>query len=217
MTCFPTGRYYPGIAEYMTVDDRRWHDMRVAVVDLETTGFDPLADRVVEIAVVVFSGGREVRRDNWLVDPCIPIPAEATAVHGISNEDVAGKPYWHEVAKMAQQAIGEAIPCAYNSKFEDSFFPQQSPWIDPLVWSRELDSHERVHKLEVACKRYGIAVAKAHRAWADAEATGKLLYALAPRMPTRYSEVIRIQGELARRQEAEFDYLARKRGYAKKK
>ena len=67
--------------------------------DLETTGTNISQDRIVEIAVIkLMPNGETISKAN-LVNPTIPIPAESTAVHGISNEDVVGKPTFKELAK----------------------------------------------------------------------------------------------------------------------
>ena len=61
-------------------------------LDLETTGLVAGKDRVVEIGAVRFDeSGQELGRFEQLVDPCCDIPGVATAVHGITNEMVAGK------------------------------------------------------------------------------------------------------------------------------
>lgn len=67
--------------------------------DLETTGTTINTDRIIEIAVLKLMPGGEVLRKYHLVNPGIPIPAESSAVHGIKNEDVQGKPSFKELAK----------------------------------------------------------------------------------------------------------------------
>lgn len=67
--------------------------------DLETTGTTITVDRIVEIAVIKLMPNGEVIEKSNLVNPTIPIPAESTAVHGITNEDVAGMPTFKELAK----------------------------------------------------------------------------------------------------------------------
>lgn len=67
--------------------------------DLETTGINVTQDRIVEIAVIKVMPNGEIIRKSNIVNPTIPIPAESSAIHGISNEDVADKPTFKEVAK----------------------------------------------------------------------------------------------------------------------
>ncbi len=71
----------------------------VCFFDLETTGTNIQHDRIIEIAVTkVFPSGEIVRKTN-LINPTIPIPAESIAFHGITEEDVKGKPTFKEVAR----------------------------------------------------------------------------------------------------------------------
>jgi DNA polymerase III subunit epsilon len=67
--------------------------------DLETTGTTITQDRIIEIAVIKMMPNGEVLHKANLLNPTIPIAPESTAIHGISNEDVAGKPTFKEVAK----------------------------------------------------------------------------------------------------------------------
>jgi len=67
--------------------------------DLETTGINITQDRIIEIAVIKVMPGGEIIRKSNLVNPGIPILAESTAIHGISNEDVADKPTFKEIAR----------------------------------------------------------------------------------------------------------------------
>ena len=71
----------------------------LVVFDLETTGVSVTHDRIVEICLLkVFPDMREEIR-TYRINPGIPIPAGATAVHGISNADVADKPSFKEMSK----------------------------------------------------------------------------------------------------------------------
>jgi DNA polymerase-3 subunit epsilon len=74
------------------------HDRPVAVVDLETTGTDITADRVLQVAVLKLNADGTEQEFQTLVNPQIEIPDSATRVHGISNADVQGKPTFGELA-----------------------------------------------------------------------------------------------------------------------
>src|SRR5688572_9789738 len=67
--------------------------------DLETTGINITNDRIIEIAVIKLMPNGEVQKKSSLVNPGITISPESTAIHGISNEDVLGKPSFKDVAK----------------------------------------------------------------------------------------------------------------------
>ena len=63
-----------------------------AVIDVETTGLDPSAHAVVEVACLVIRGNEEIESFATLVNPGRPIPSEVSAIHGIRDADVAGSP-----------------------------------------------------------------------------------------------------------------------------
>ena len=70
----------------------------LAVIDLETTGIDPKVDRIVEVSVLKLAPGGEADHRTRRVNPGVPIPPEATAVHGISDDDVADMPTFRAIA-----------------------------------------------------------------------------------------------------------------------
>jgi len=229
--CFPTGRHYPGIAHLLKVRavgvaseldaSTPWIDHPIAFLDVETTGRNAAADRLVEVAVVIGLRGDVVARHSWLVHPGRPIPAESTAVHGIRDEDVAGKPSFAEVATEILATLGGAIPAAYNAVFDRGFMlaelerasirPENPPpamrrevdWIDPLTFARELYKHEGSRALGDMAALLGIDLVNAHRATDDAEAALRVLYALAKdsRVPRAYGSFIQEQRRLLRIQD----------------
>ncbi|TKD10004.1 3'-5' exonuclease [Polyangium fumosum] len=229
--CFPTGRHYPGIAHLLKVRavgvaseldaSAPWIDLPIAFLDVETTGRNAAQDRLVEVAVVIGLRGDVVARHSWLVNPGRPIPAESTAVHGIRDEDVAGKPAFAEVANEILATLAGAIPAAYNAVFDRGFMlaelerasvrPENPPpamrrevdWIDPLTFARELYKHEGSRALGDMAALLGIELVNAHRATDDAEAALRVLYALAKdsRVPRAYGSFIQEQRRLLRIQD----------------
>jgi DNA polymerase-3 subunit epsilon len=174
----------------------------------------------VEVGVWCFHKGEHTATHNWLVNPGMPIPEQARNVHGITDEMVASEPHFDAVAAEVIAVLKGHLPVAYNAPFDRKFLhaemartsirgkkpPATDPavtWVDPLVWVRELQKYEKSKKLGAVCERMGIELNDAHRAWADAEATGKVLMGLAEQMPKNYGELIRIQDQYAAQQEAE--------------
>jgi DNA polymerase III subunit epsilon len=234
--CFPTGRHYPGIADRLLralshvaglcaeFEPRtRWAEARLAIIDFETTGLSPENDRVLEIGVACFSSGQLTLLKNWLVNPGIPIPEEARAIHNISDDDLKDAPSFAAVARELSEVLRGHLPVAYNAGFDRAFlhaelrrldasaaeplppaFLEEVVWIDPLVWVRELYSDDKSRKLADISARLGIALDNAHRAASDAEAAGRVLLALAERLPTYYAEVINLQAQYAARQDLDF-------------
>lgn len=229
--CFPTGRHYPGIAHLLKVrvagvaldfdQDSAWIDHPIALLDVETTGRDPAIDRIVEIGIVVGRAGIIERKHSWLVDPGRPIPPESSAVHGITDADVAGKPRFEAIVIDVLAALQGAIPAAYNASFDRGFLfaeveragarletmppaaRRDVEWVDPLVFARELYKEEQSRALGEMARMLGIELVSAHRATDDAEAALRVLYAFAnhPRMPRAYGALMQEQRRLTRVQD----------------
>lgn len=227
--CFPTGRHYPGIAHLLKVvirglaegfaADVGWHDIDIALLDVETTGRDASVDRVVEVGIVVGRNGEVIARYNWLINPGIPIPAEVTAVHGITDEMVKDKPRFEEVAHEISAALKACVPAAYNALFDKAFMQgefaraktdgtgipamqRETEWVDPLVWAREVQHEEKSRALGDVAARLGVALENAHRASDDAEAALRVLYALGKdsRIPRAYGALVQEQRRLSQAQ-----------------
>jgi DNA polymerase-3 subunit epsilon len=91
----------------------------LAFIDLETTGINVSSDRIIELSVLKISpNGKE----EWLttrVNPEMAIPAKSTAIHGITDEDVAGAPLFKEVGKKLAAFLEGCDLAGYNAiKFD---------------------------------------------------------------------------------------------------
>jgi DNA polymerase III subunit epsilon len=84
---------------------------RIVYFDFETTGPDPYIDRVVEFSFHSDAGTWTER-----VNPGVPIPVDATEVHGISDADVADKPRFDSFADQIQHLVDGAVLCGYSSR-----------------------------------------------------------------------------------------------------
>jgi DNA polymerase-3 subunit epsilon len=190
--------------------DARWNELPIALVDVETTGKDPSADRVVEVGVAFARGGVVVDRRNWLVNPGRPIPKEASDVHKITDEAVKDAPRFEAVAAEVAAALAGSIPAAYNAAFDRAFLAgefaraglslrRDVEWLDPLVWARELQQGEKSRALGEVAARLGISLENAHRASDDAEAALRVLLALGRdvRVPRTYGALVQEQRRLA--------------------
>ena len=157
----------------------------IVFFDLETTGVDISADRIVQIGAIKTSedGSEEVK--NVLVNPTINIPESATEIHGISNDDVKDSPTFKQISKSLFEWLTDCDLAGYNS---DNFdvpllieefnrvnieFPKETVcFVDVLKVERQVCSH----KLEETYKRYtGKALDGAHDALVDIRATIEIL------------------------------------------
>lgn len=91
----------------------------IRVIDIETTGMDPTTDAIVELAAIDLGKGGDFHvAVDTLVNPGRPIPPEASAVHGIIDEDVAGAP---SAEAVLAQAAGSDWYVAHNAAFEQGW------------------------------------------------------------------------------------------------
>jgi DNA polymerase-3 subunit epsilon len=87
----------------------------ICFFDLETTGVQVSKDRIVEISILkVFPNGNKESK-TWLVNPEMKIPAETTAIHGISDEKVANEPTFKTLAPVIYQMIKDSDLAGFNS------------------------------------------------------------------------------------------------------
>lgn len=94
---------------------------RYVVLDVETTGFQPGPDRVVEVALVVVERGRRMAVYQSLVNPGIPTKAGARAVNGITDAMLADAPTPAEVWSQVVELIGASPVVAHNARFDCGF------------------------------------------------------------------------------------------------
>jgi len=93
----------------------------LAFFDLEATGTNVGADRIVEISIIKLhppNGSQEEVR-TWRINPGMPIPLESSLIHGIYDDDVKKEPFFKEVASLIARFIGNSDLAGYNSnKFD---------------------------------------------------------------------------------------------------
>lgn len=156
-------------------------DRTLVFLDIESTGVDPVKDRIVELAYCVVKAGGEKLSRVHRFNPGVPIPAEATAVHGITDADVAGCPPFSEfAAKVAAWMVGKDL-AGYNlRKFDLPILDEELRRCGfklDLTGARVIDcfgifAKKEPRKLEDAVRRYcGREHTGAHGALADVEAT----------------------------------------------
>ena len=160
----------------------------VICLDIESTGTAPATDRIVELGLVRRGVGGLRTTSRWLLNPGCEIPAEASAVHGITDAAVAGAPGFVDVAHEIAAALrGTALVTGYNLRAFDlpilraEFERAGVAWpLDgvPVVDSYVIFRERERHTLTTAVRRYcGRELVGAHGAVADAEAALDVLEA----------------------------------------
>lgn len=179
-----------------------WFDT-LGVFDLETTGIDVETSRIVSAHVgVIGADGESIERTDWLADPGIDIPVQASAVHGITTEwaraegrsapEVVG-----EIVAAVRSLLGRGLAVTiYNAPYDLTLLNREalrhgiaplmspSPIVDPLVMDKAVDRYRKGKRtLEVVAQLYGAELLDAHDAGADAIAAGRVAQAIARQYP----------------------------------
>ncbi len=161
--------------------------MRFIALDTETTGTDPAKDRIIELHMrqVLWPLLQDLAPYNVVVDPGVPIPSAATAIHGFAAKDVVGKPSFRELAGPVQHMLEGAVIIAYNGRRFDvpllhnelvragcKGLPVDQPVIDPY----EIFLEDSPRTLTGAMQHYiGAEHPGAHSAAADVDAMLEVL------------------------------------------
>jgi DNA polymerase-3 subunit epsilon/CBS domain-containing protein len=166
----------------------------VAVLDLETTGLDVRQDRIVEAAVLGMRGARmaESPRVDQVLDPGIPIPAAATAIHGVDGRRVAGAPRFADFAPTLRHALSARVLVGHHIAFDLAILRHEAaragiPWRDPpsldiALLLGALEPTLPDLSLEGVARWLGVRIERRHSALGDATATAEAFAALLPRL-----------------------------------
>lgn len=165
----------------------------IVFFDLETTGVDITRDRIVEISVIKLMPNGEEFEKTHRVNPEMPIPEAASAVHGITDEMVADKPTFRQLAKSLANLLTGCDLAGFNSnRFDIPMLDQEFQRVGvkfDFSKARMVDVQTIFHKkeqrtLSAAYKFYcGGDLEDAHSANADTRATMEVLKAQIERYP----------------------------------
>lgn len=148
------------------------------LLDLETTGGNPVADRITEVAVVRVEEGREVARWSTLVNPGTRIPPFIETLTGISNAMVEDAPRFEAVAPRLLELLDGAVLVAHNARFDHGFLKNAFERLQvnlrvrslcTVRLSRKLYPQHRNHGLDAIIARHGLPVQERHRAMGDVD------------------------------------------------
>lgn len=184
----------------------RLADLTCVVFDTETTGLDPATDRIVQIAGLRIARGRLTgERFDTLVNPGRPIPPASTAVHGITDDMVAGAPDMTAALSAFHHFAEDAVLIAHNAPFDMGFLRRAAPEtgahfdnqvLDTVLLSAMLWGRSAPHSLDALTERLGIAIPPEarHTAMGDTRATAeaylRLIVALEAKGLERFEDVL---------------------------
>ena len=161
------------------------------VFDIETTGFSPIKNKIIEIGAVKVINGEITERFSTFVNPQVPIPFEIEKLTSINDEMVMEAPVIEEVLPRFLEFCEGCVLVAHNASFDISFIRenaerQQLPfdytYVDTVGIARVLLPHQAKHTLDAVCKSLGISLENHHRAVDDAEATAEIFIKLSDKL-----------------------------------
>jgi DNA polymerase-3 subunit epsilon len=180
-----------------------WHHRRLAAFDVETTGIDSESDRIVTAAVSLVGDGKPSVFHAWLLNPGIPIPAGAAAVHGITTERARaeGRPPLdaiEEIVALLAEQLLQGIPVvAFNARFDLTCLDREARRhgitplldrvggangllvVDPYVLDKQVDRFRKGKRtLGAVCAHYNVPLDEAHDSHADALAAARVAWRL---------------------------------------
>ncbi len=154
------------------------------VTDLETTGFTPGLNQIIEVAAVRLRGYEIEAEFSVLVDPGAEVPWKITEVTGINTGMVRGRRKIHEVLPRYLAFLGEGCFVAHNAPFDQRFLAYESsrlgysfapPTFCTLALARRFLAGLRSRSLDAVAQHLGIVNQSRHRALGDARATSEVL------------------------------------------
>ena len=106
----------------------------VAVVDIETTGYDCDRDHIIEVAAAILRGPEVVDTFSALVDPHVPLSLEISKLTGITDEMLAGQPGVETVVSRLVDFVGSRDLIAHNAGFDRSFLERVAGRHALVLW-----------------------------------------------------------------------------------
>ncbi len=153
------------------------YQLPIAFVDIETTGMNPVNDRIVEVAIIRVEPDGTIQEYETLIDPDVSLSPELSAIHGITDQLLHEAPTFRSVAENIHEMLDGAIFAAHNARFDYGFLKQSfkriqapfnHPYIDTVKISRWLYPQYHRHGVDALISRLGLVVENRHRAMPDA-------------------------------------------------
>ncbi|SCP95882.1 PolC-type DNA polymerase III [Anaerobium acetethylicum] len=158
-------------------------DDSYVVFDIETTGFSPTSNRIIEIGAVRIENGVMTERYSAFVNPDVPIPFEIEKLTGINDHMVMDAPMIDQVLPEFLDFCRDSVMVAHNASFDMSFIEENARLlgietdftvIDTVALARVLMPSLNKYKLDAVAKALGVSLENHHRAVDDAGATAEI-------------------------------------------
>ena len=158
-------------------------DQSFVVFDIETTGFSPITNKIIEIGAVKVVNGEITERFSTFVNPEVPIPFEIEKLTGINDSMVIDSETIEVILPQFLAFVGDAMLVAHNANFDVSFIkenakrmdiPVDFTYVDTVGIARTLLTAQAKYTLDAVAKTLGISLENHHRAVDDAECTAEI-------------------------------------------
>ncbi|MBP5151685.1 MAG: PolC-type DNA polymerase III [Lachnospiraceae bacterium] len=165
-------------------------DDSYVVFDIETTGFSPTKNKIIEIGAVKVEKGAITGSFSEFVNPEVPIPYRITKLTSITDDEVKGAPTIETILPKFLEFCEGSILVAHNASFDTSFIkancerlglPYDYTVVDTVGLSRALLPKLSRYKLDVVAKELNVSLENHHRAVDDATCTGEIFVKLLKR------------------------------------
>jgi DNA polymerase-3 subunit epsilon len=179
----------------LAVEQQSWRIAELVVVDLETTGLDPLRDEIISFAAIPVREGRvhPAELTSTLLRPLRASPPEAVRIHGLRDTDLREEPALEERIDLIAGALAGSVLVAHCAWIETRFLGEalaeygralDGPVIDtmvlgPAVLARRGIECPQAPSLEFLARALGLPVHRPHHADGDALTTAQVFIALA--------------------------------------
>jgi len=172
-------------------------DTTYCVLDLETTGFSPVTEKITEIGIMKLKGGKVIDEFSCFVNPEKPIPARVVEVTNITDDMVKSAETIEKVFPKMMEFIEGSVLVAHNAEFDVGFLKHNAKvlgydfdftYLDTLSLAKEIFPSFKTYKLGRIAKNLGIKVEAAHRALNDVDTTVKIFNEMIEKLKERGAE-----------------------------
>ncbi len=170
-------------------------DGTFVVFDIETTGFSPVKNKIIEIGAVKVEHGMIVDRMDEFINPEVPIPFEIERLTGINDAMVMNAPTVDAILPRFLDFVGDAVLVAHNASFDVSFIRHNAELLgrsieptvlDTVTLARVLLPNLNRYKLDTVAKALHVSLENHHRAVDDAEATAGIFLRFVEMLKKQY-------------------------------
>ena len=174
-------------------------DTTYCVLDLETTGFSPVTEKITEIGIMKLKDGKVIEEFSCFVNPEKPIPARVVEVTNITDEMVKDAETIEHVFPKMLEFIKDSVLVAHNAAFDVGFLKHNAKalgydfdftYVDTLSLAQEIFPDYKTYKLGRIAKNLGIKVEVAHRALDDVDTTVKVFKVMLEKLKERGAETL---------------------------